>query len=308
MEGSVYMKDKSIKLNIFYTLMLLFIVFLIFLFVKSNYIRNKYDWHIYETGVYKVWDDYTGEDVVIAFLDTGMSVELQEMYDGRIVNPYNVIKDNNNIDDVSGHGTSMICVATCDYNISGIYGIAPSALVMPVIVIDEDGRISGENLSLGIIYAVDNNADIINLSSGSRIENDLVKAAIEYAEIHGVIVISAVGDYQEEKVLFPAKYDSVIAVQAQSKLGIKYLEASWGDDVDILIPGEFIRTLGINLETGKLVEKYESGSSISTAIMSGIIALMIDRDKSLELIDVISYVRNYENKNKFVDITKFIKQ
>lgn len=287
----------------------IFVIGVLFYVARIKYLENKYPWHIYKTQAYKAWKESKGKNVTIAFLDTGIHDELLEKYKNRIVAPYNILEQSTNITDKNGHGTSIICAATCDYKTTGIYGIAPEAKIMPVVVMDELGRAKEQHIIDGIIYAVDNGADIINLSFGSRYESENLKTAIDYAESKGVIVVSAVGDYKEERVLYPAKYDTVIATQSQSKLGIKYKEASWGDEVDILIPGEYIQTLGIDSETGKLIEHYENGSSVSTALMSGIIALKLSKKIVFTPEMCREYISQYKYKydDKFINIYKFVK-
>lgn len=301
------MKSKNLKFNLFYTGLVILIVLIVGVISYGKYLENKYPWHLYQNNSYKLLDNFSGKGITIAFLDTGISNDLAESFGDRIVHPYNVIEENDNISDSNGHGTEMICVSACDYDKNGIYGLAYNSNIMPVVVMDDTGRTDGTYISKGIIYAVDNGADIINLSLGSRLENDLVKKAIEYAYDNNVIVVASVGDYQEEKVLYPAKYDSVIAVQSQSKLGVKYKDSSWGSEVDLLIPGEFIQTLGINLETGNLETVYESGSSISTAYLTSIIALMIQENNDYKIDDLLHYIRDYEAKNEFMNLNGFVK-
>ena len=301
------MKSKSLKVNIFYTALVLLVLLILGMVTYSKYLENKYPWHIYQNNSYQLLDDYSGEGVTIAFLDTGLHDDLVESFGERIVNPYNVIEDNTNITDTNGHGTEMMCVSSCDYEENGVYGLAYNANIMPVVVMDETGRTSGDYIHTGIIYAVDNGADIINLSLGSRLENDLVKEAIEYAYENNVIVVSSVGDYQEEKVLYPAKYETVVAVQSQSKLGVKYKDSSWGEEVDLLIPGEFIETLGINIENNNLETRYESGSSISTAYLTSVIALMIEKHEDYTVDEVMNYIQNYNVQNEFINLNKLVK-
>lgn len=301
------MRNKSLKYNIIFTGLVVFLLSIIGLLTYGNYLENKYPWHVYQNNSYKLLDEYSGEGVIIAFLDTGLHDDLIDSFGDRIVSPYNFIEESYNITDINGHGTEMICVSSCDFEKNGIYGLAYNAKIMPIVVMDETGRTSGEYIYEGIIYAVDNGANIINLSLGSRLENELVKEAIEYAYENNVIVVSSVGDYQEEKVIYPAKYDSVIAVQSQSKLGVKYKDSSWGEEVDVLIPGEFIETLGINFENNNIEVKYESGSSISTAYLSSVIALMIEKNQDYTVDEIVEYIRNYNVQNEFINLNKLVK-
>jgi len=266
---------------------------------KKNEVNN-YEWYIEETKVYKVWEEYTGKDIIIAFLDSGISNEHISKYGDRIRNPYNFIDGTTDVLDLTGHGTAMISVTSGRFSEVGIHGIAPDTKIIPIVVMNDLGNTSGQLLSEGIYYAVDNGADIINLSLGSLIENELVKYAIEYAHENQVIVVAAGGDNRDSNILYPAKYETVIAVQAQSKLGVPYLHSSNGSEIDILIPGEIIKACGLTSRTFIV----KNGSSISTALTSGIVALLLE--KGLNYNEVMDYILSYSHEDLFIDIEKLV--
>ncbi len=103
----------------------------------------------------------------------------------------------------SPHGTHVAGTAAAVTNNGiGIAGVAPDAQILPVKVLDEDGG-SFEDIALGIRYAVDNGADVINLSLGALpgvqalvITGEItdVQDAITYARDHGVVVVAAAGN------------------------------------------------------------------------------------------------------------------
>jgi len=273
----------------------------------NNHLESKYPWHIYQNSSFKLLRNNTDKDIVIAYLDTGISDDLYESLGDRIVSPYNVLKMNEDVTDLNGHGTEVACVMACNFEKNGVYGLSNNSKIMPIVVMDETGSTTGENISKGIIYAVDSGADIVNLSLGSRLENDIVKEAVDYAYENNVILIASVGDFRENKVLFPAYYDTVIAVQAQSKLGVRYKDASWGDEVDIRVPGEFVQTLGVNPEDNSLEIKYQSGSSISTAYFTSVIAHIMGQDKSISVDDLLEYVRSVDINDEFLNLYKYVR-
>lgn len=239
----------------------------------NNYINNKYDWHIVDTKAYKIWRKADGEDIVIAVVDTGISPKLEEHLKDRIVNPYNVISENNNVKDKSGHGTEVICLIACN-NYKGIHGIAKKATIMPIVAVDESGRTRPEYIANGIKYAVDNKAQVINLSLGSRLDNLQVKETVEYAISKNVHIVAAAGDYKENKLLYPARYETVISVEAQSKIEYRYKDSNWHEDSTLMLPGEIMHTLTLG-ESEELESTYENGTSFATAIGSGIVALYV---------------------------------
>jgi subtilisin family serine protease len=103
----------------------------------------------------------------------------------------------------STHGThvSGIAAATTNNGV-GIAGVAPDARILPVKVLDEDGG-SFEDIALGIRYAVDHGASVVNLSLGALpgvqalvITGQItdVQEAIAYARERGVVVVAAAGN------------------------------------------------------------------------------------------------------------------
>lgn len=140
------MNSKSLKYNLFYTGVVLLILLVIGMLTYGKYIENKYPWHIYKTNSHKLLNDFSGEGVTIAFLDTGISNDLLESFGERIVHPYNFILDNDDVTDTNGHGTEMICISSCQYDVNNIYGLAYKANIMPIVIMDDTGRTNGELL------------------------------------------------------------------------------------------------------------------------------------------------------------------
>ncbi len=274
------------------------------IYLKMN---DSYEYYHLNMRMKKAWKLSEGENITIAILDSGLDGDLQKDFSENIVSPYNLVTDTDDIKDTLGHGSSIACVILCDYDTHEIYGIAPKANIMPIVVIDSAGRTDATLLSSGIQMAVDQGADIINVSLGSNAYNDDVLDAVNYAYDNGVYLIAAVGDSDAENVLYPAKYDNSIAVQAQSKLGVKYLDASYGPEVDVRIPGEFIKVLTYEeTDIGKLVTKYESGSSYSVAIFSGVLALKLSYQEN-DFTQTFEYIRNIDINDKFINVEKFVK-
>ncbi|MGA1823202.1 MAG: S8 family peptidase [bacterium] len=191
---------------------------------------------------------YLGTGIVIAVLDTGLSLApnirlsgpaplpainpLLTDLAGVTISPYfwNFIDNNINIDETpyynaegiltsTTHGTLMTgCIAQTINNIIGSAGIAPSVTIMPIKVVGPSGA-DYTDLANGIYYAVDNGARIINLSLGGPVDSLVEQAAIDYAFNNNVTVVCAAGnngwtDLARDTPVYPAAYLTTIAVSA----------------------------------------------------------------------------------------------
>ena len=186
----------------------------------------------------------------------------------------------------SSHGTGVagIVGAVRDNGI-GIQGIVENVRIMVVRVVP-GGDERDKDVALGIRYAVDNGAQIINGSFGKSYSphKEFVDSAIRYAERHGVLIIHAAGNSAENNDVvthFPtseyAKGKTVnnwIDVGASSKnLGLS-LPASFSNygrkTVDIFAPG-------VNIRSTSPKNKYgvSSGTSDASPVVTGVAALVL---------------------------------
>lgn len=100
---------------------------------------SPYQWHMDTVQAKQAWDITTGEGVVVAVLDTGLS----QNQDGIscVVSPYNTVDENNDVTDVDGHGTHVAgTIGQKTNNNVGTVGLAHGACIMPVKVLGDDGR------------------------------------------------------------------------------------------------------------------------------------------------------------------------
>ena len=160
---------------------------------------------------------------------------------------------------------------------------------MPIKVMDENGYISISDEVDGIYYAVNEGADIINLSFGGRGVSQTEKEAIDYAYDNGVVVISSAGNRASDISEYPASYDNVISVNAVQYNDTLAPYSNYGDGIDLCAPGGNI-TEDQNLDgwaDGILQQRhngtdfttfhyyFEEGTSTACALVSGVAALII---------------------------------
>jgi len=193
----------------------------------------------------------------IAILDTGVDL-LNDVLKAYVTKQYNTINDSDNAQDECGHGT----------HIAGIITTLSGNKIMPVKVLNGNGTGKSSDIAIGIKWAVDQGAKIINLSLGGTKYDQLMKEAIDYAVEHGCIVVCASGNTYGERTVYPACLPNTISVGSIDKEGNISKFSNRGDSVDIYAIGN---TKSIDLN-GEYKEK--SGTSMSCAIVSAELSLV----------------------------------
>ena len=117
-------------------------------------------------------------------------------------------------------------------------GIAPYATILSYCVAyDEYGNMFDYDIISAIYDAVDNGADIINMSYGGIGYNPLQQEAIDYAYENGVTCIAAMGNTGSNAIEYPAAYEHVIAVTATDKSNNRAWFSNYGNWSDVSAPG-----------------------------------------------------------------------
>jgi subtilisin family serine protease len=128
-------------------------------------------WGLSATRVPEAWDVAAGEGVVIAVVDSGVDLDHPDLA-ANLVPGWDLVDDDDEPDDPNGHGTHVAGIAAAATNDIGIAGVAPDASIMPVRVLDEAGLGSDEAIAEAVVWAAENDADIINLSGPTTIWPD----------------------------------------------------------------------------------------------------------------------------------------
>jgi cell wall-associated protease len=271
------------------------------------------------------WDQLKGRDidpnreVIVAVIDSGLDIDHPEL-DGRVwENPVcktmseeekavfpchgmNFLAKNDiqkyDLKDTTGHGTHVAGIIAANLNSEGIVGVAVKNIkIMPVKVLSRettsfvyDKKLITDIIADGIGYAVQNKADVINLSLGwpKVIETPRMRSALKLAEKAGVVIIAAAGNNNKNIPTYPCTNRGIICVGAVDNVGKLSEFSNHGGKVDILAPGESIISLfPRNLESRALriggfeIKKGTSQASPFVAAIAASIKL-IHSDISLD--------------------------
>jgi hypothetical protein len=181
-----------------------------------------------------------GNGTIVAVLDTGIEAEHPSLA-GHLVGGYNTLSPDaapsDSADGVTnqavGHGTMVAGIIT---------RLAPEAKIMPIRVLNGDGRGSLINTIRGIRYAVENGANILNLSLGSTTSSSLLDEAVREAQLAGCIVVAAAGNSGTNTMQYPAASAGVLSVAALDRGNVRASFSNYGGYVNLAAPGVAIRS------------------------------------------------------------------
>jgi serine protease len=277
-------------------------------------------WDMPQVQMPAAWDVADGSGVTVAVIDTGVAYEDYSIYaqapdlEGTCFRPgYDFVKENHDshANDDYGHGTHVAgTIAQTTDNGVGVAGVAPGACIMPIKVLDSSGSGTQADVSDGIRWATDHDANVINLSmEGGHLS--VLEDAIDYAISSGVVVVAAAGNGGTNRIQCPACYPSVIAVGATDynknrSYYSNYGCSAQGGCLDIVAPGGDTRVdhNGDGYPDGILQQTFNftcdprapndytafvycllQGTSMATPHVAGVAALLLSANPALSVVE-----------------------
>ena len=246
-------------------------------------------WNLQQINTPIAWDSTDGAGTVVAVLDSGVGVDGQDLACHEYVDPYNGITDEAGLTavlDDNGHGTHVTgTIAQCTNNGIGTAGVAPGASIMPVKVMDEESMASTLTLYQGMVWAIEHDADVINLSLGldctapwPTCSDNVIDFLVEQAHEAGIVVVASSGNDGSSFVSSPANHPLTIAVGSTTIADVAAEYSAHGDALDVVAPGGS-RYAGIWQETfdefGVWGYYMWNGTSMSAPHVTGTVALML---------------------------------
>ena len=268
------------------------------------------------------WRITTGDStVVVAILDSGIDPDHPE-FKGRIwkndsETGQNTVDDDNNgfTDDIigwdfayfdndpsddNGHGLNVTgIIGATGNNLYGYAGVDWNCKLMTCKVLKSDGFGYYSWWASAIYYAVDNGADVINMSLGGNNPSSAMETAIAYAYKKNVPIIASMGNGDSKVTRYPAGYTLTIAVGATETDNERVSPFFWGggssygEHIDLCAPGNYIYGLGLN---GRL-NSYWGGTSQAAPLVAGVVALIKGLSPNIS-IDSIETLLRYGAKDQ----------
>ena len=171
-------------------------------------------------------------------------------------------------DDAEGHGT---------YVAGLIYSAARQATIRAYKVLNDEGIGTAFGLAKAIrAAATTSGVKVISLSLGTLENNEMLHHVIASATEAGIAVVASAGNKNTANALqYPAGWNEVTTVSAVDADDIKYSQANYGSDIEIVAPGVNIISA---IPSAYLPYRYAetSGTSVAVAWISGAIATVMD--------------------------------
>lgn len=197
------------------------------------------------------WDrGFEGEGVVVAIIDDPADVthpDLAANWGGKAYDPVTnttytraedwmaFIQGLNNPTNLY-HGTFVASTVSAPRDGRGIAGLAPKTKFLPVAIF-QPGYVGDFYVARGIVWAVNNGAQVLNNSWGGLGYGHLVKEAFDYALANGVVVVASAGNSYKDEVRTPAGYPGIIASAAADGNRNKTDFSTYGRHISSAAPG-----------------------------------------------------------------------
>jgi len=226
----------------------------------------------------------TGTGVVVAVIDNGIDFEHPLFADLADSAGYDFIDNDEDpseeVGDLLGHGTFV----------SGLIRlVAPDCELIPYRAFDEDGIGDAYTISLAIYQAIDDSADVINMSFNTYTSISSIQTAIAAARQAGIILVASSGNDSSSTTSYPAAYAGVISVGAIDSLDNLAGFSNYGSYLDVVAPGV--------LSYSALHSNYDydwgywSGTSFSAPQVTGNCALVLELQPSMSGDMVETHIR-----------------
>ncbi len=220
----------------------------------------------------------TGAGVTVAIIDTGVDPN-HEIFAGRLsaagwdfldgdAEPWEIVANgvdddgDQAIDESFGHGTMVASMVAL---------VAPDATLLPIRALDDDGRGSTWDLVRATRYALNQGAQVINMSFGVPRHISMLGHQLEYAALQNVTIVAGAGnENRSSPSYYPADDSKAFMITALDSLDVKADFADYNSKVVVSAPGTGVRAAfpGGGWALG-------SGCSFAAPIVTGEVALIL---------------------------------
>lgn len=175
-------------------------------------------------------------ETAVAVFDSGLDPQYADL--SVIRGTYDAVDPSAGISDPLGHGTLTALVAAGVITPEGAEAAESGVPVLAIRTFDENGMTSSDILMSALEYAANSGVKIVNMSWGSEIDSAFMESAMNFAAQNGMTLYAAAGNEPTGTPIYPAGYNSVIAVGGLNADGTQWENSNYGDFVEIYEPAK----------------------------------------------------------------------
>jgi len=256
------------------------------------------------TDAWELFNGIGGAEVVVAVIDSGVNPHAE--FRDRMLPGINLSDPNNPTTNTAdnctiaagGHGTHVTGILTATGNNGvGIAGTTWGAKILPIRVMLTSNPCGGSiaAAAAAVIWAVDNGADVINMSVQYPYVNQptipTFENAVNYAHNNGVLLVAAAGNTNFTEcggnVCAPARFNNALAVSGTTAQDRFASFSNHGPEVDVCAPGE-------NIYSTAVISPFvtASGTSMATPHVTGLAALVKSFVPDITVAELRSVITN----------------
>lgn len=256
---------------------------------------------------------YTGDGIKIAIIDDGLDVYHEDL-SSSVIATYDITTKTTDVSHSTqneNHGTAITGIIGARVNSKGIAGVASKSQI--IFLKSKENMSDAQTIEL-FDKAEEFGADIINCSWGTydvsqSVKDKIVDLATRGRDGKGTIIVFASGNDDQDMGNDESAIPEVISVGATDKDNLRAWYSNYGVNLDVVAPGGWslgITTLDVMGSDGKaslnnnylLYDDFNSfiGTSASTPIVSGAIALMLEKDSNLTRVEIENILKSTSDK------------
>lgn len=241
----------------------------------------------------------SGQGVKVYVMDTGVLADHAELR-GRVGSGWSAVADGLGTGDCNGHGTHVAGTVA-----GSVYGIAKSATIVPVRVLDCQGAGYGSDLLAGLDWVVNNHSAgdpaVLNMSLGSDSTSSIIDDAVREVMGDGVLAVVAAGNAAKDACLTsPGRVTEALTVAASDQGDLQTSFSNYGQCVDLYAPGYRIVSASHTSTTGLAMM---SGTSMSTPHVAGAAAVLLSQRPDLAPSQVAAQLNADATPNVISNVT-----
>ncbi|MFJ8688051.1 S8 family serine peptidase [Micromonospora wenchangensis] len=226
----------------------------------------------------QVWPFSQGAGVTVAVLGSGVDADHPQLR-GRVGSGFDAVRGSGPADtDCTGQGTRVAgLIVARQADGSPFAGLAPSARVLPVRVVDDRAfgaaPVDPTVLARGIDWAVDRDARVVAVTVAADRDAATLRTSVRRAVERGVLLVAASGDRGGDgnPVSYPAAYPEVLAVGAIGPDGRRWPKSQYGPYLDLVAPGVAVTTT----QRGEGLVEAADGTALACGFVAGAGALTL---------------------------------